>query len=66
VHGLLEVCFDDRETGCPPICFCGLAIACSHATTFSKCDVNQDGVTTVADVQKEINQALELQRQPTT
>ena len=39
-------------------CFCGLAIACSHATTFSKCDVNQDGVTTVADVQKEINQAL--------
>ena len=39
-------------------CLCGLAIACSHATTFSKCDVNQDGVTTVADVQKEVNQAL--------
>src|ERR1039458_7835797 len=40
------------------VCLGGLVVACSLAATFSKCDVNQDGVTNVADLQKEINQAL--------
>ena len=39
-------------------CLGGLVLACSHAATFSNCDINQDGVTNVADVQKEINEAL--------
>src|ERR1700722_11044066 len=32
----------------------------AHATTFSNCDVNQDGTTNVSDVQIVINQALGL------
>lgn len=35
-----------------------VAVFCCHAATFSKCDVDQSGVTNVSDIQRMVDEAL--------
>ncbi|HEX3745320.1 MAG TPA: RHS repeat domain-containing protein [Bryobacteraceae bacterium] len=39
-------------------CLAAIASACSYGSPFSKCDVNHDGSTGIADVQAVVNEAL--------